>query len=293
MKDLAIRLAVGVAVVVVVVIAASWVATGDISDAAPHVIGRPPLDLEASNITFASGSGSLIHGWLSHGSPGGGVVLLLHSARNDRREMLSRAEFLRHRGFSVLLFDFQAHGESRGLEVTFGDRESHDVAAAIEYLHHQLPNEKVGVIGVSMGAASFVLAQGRPRVEAVVLESMYATLDEAVANRLRPYLGPLGPPFAALVLPQLQPRLGIEPGRVRPMDWMARIDAPVLIINGSADNYTPLAEARGLFAAALSPREFWAVEGAGHVDLHAFAPAEYERRVGDFLEHYLKVNSQQ
>jgi uncharacterized protein len=292
MKELAIRLAVGAAGVVVLAIAISWIATGNLSDPAPHVIGRPPLDLEASNITFASGSGTLIHGWLSHGTPGAGVVLLLHPARADRREMLSRAEFLRRQGFSVLLFDFQAHGDSRGQQVTFGARESRDVVAAIEYLHHQLPGERVGVIGVSMGAAAFVLADGRPRVAAMVLESLYPALGEAVTNELRPYLGPLASAVAALVLPQLRSRVGIEPARFRPADRMSRIDAPVFIVSGSADKYTPLDEERALFEAAPSPKQLWAVEGAGHVDLYAFAPAEYERRVGEFLQQYFRENGQ-
>jgi len=30
------------------------------------------------------------------------------------------------------------------------------------------------------------------------------------------------------------------------------------------------------------PKSFWTVTGAGHEDLHAFAPAEYQRRVGGF-----------
>jgi uncharacterized protein len=293
MKELLSRLLVGAAIVAMVGIGGAWILGGELSDPSPRVIGRPPLDLEASNVTFASGSGSLIHGWLTHGKPGHGVVLLLHGARGDRRDMVSRAEFLRGQEYSVLLFDFQAHGESRGEQFTFGDRESRDVTAAIQYLYHQMPGERIGVIGVSLGAAAFVLADGRPAVDAVVLESMYPTIEDAVADRLRHYLGPLGPVFSPPLLSQLRPRLHIDESRMRPIDRIGHLGAPVLIVSGTRDDHTTIDEARALFAAASAPKELWAVEGAGHVNLYTFAKAQYERRVGDFLGRYLVQNSSQ
>jgi pimeloyl-ACP methyl ester carboxylesterase len=294
MKELLIRLVVGLAVIVVVVLALTWVAGDDLTKPTNRdiTIGRPPLDLEASNITFASGSGSLIHGWLSPGKPGHGAIILLHGLRGDRREMVSRAEFLRARGYSVLLFDFQGHGESRGSLITFGDLESRDVTAAIQYLHHKLPNEQVGVIGVSLGAAAFVLAEERPAVAAVVLEQMYPTIQQAVAGRARRYLGPVAPVLAPLLMVQVQARLKIPANRLRPIDRMGQIGAPVLIVNGTQDSYTSIEDARALFAAASNPKELWAVEGAGHVDLHAFAKAQYEQRVGDFLGRYMAAKAQ-
>jgi uncharacterized protein len=185
------------------------------------------------------------------------------------------------------LIDFQSHGENRGNRITFGDFESRDVTGAIQYLHHELPGEKVAVIGVSMGADAFVLADGRPAVDAVVLEQMYPTIDRAVASRVRSNVGPLAPVFASLVMLEMQSRQEIPANRLRPVDRMAKIGAPVLIVNGTEDNHVTIEEARIEFAAAVPPKELWAVEGAGHVDLYAFAKAQYERRVGDFLARYL------
>ena len=73
---------------------------------------------------------------------------------------------------------------------------------------------------------------------------------------------------------------------------MRQIGAPVLIVNGTQDSYTPIEDARALFAAASNPKELWAVEGAGHVNLHAFAKAQYEQRVGDFLGRYMAAKAQ-
>jgi fermentation-respiration switch protein FrsA (DUF1100 family) len=290
MKEWGIRIAVGLAAAVLVVIAITWIASGELPDPARRNVGLSPADLHASNVTFASGSGVLIQGWLAPGNPGQGVIVLLHELRGDRRDMVSRAVFLRKLGYSVLLFDFQAHGETRGQRITFGDLESRDVTAAIQYLHFRMPNEKVGVLGVSLGAAAFVLAQGRPPVAAVVLEQMYSTIEQAVEIRARLHLGPFAIPFAPLLMEELQYRLGIPANHLRPIEWVPKIGAPVLIVDGSEDNYTPIGDARAAFAAASEPKELWAVEGAGHVNLHKFAKAEYERRVGDFFGRYLAAH---
>jgi len=201
--------------------------------------------------------------------------------------MLSRGEFLHERGFSVLLIDFQAHGESPGERITFGDLESRDVVAALRYLRRSAPGERVGVIGVSLGAAAFVLAEGRPPVDAVVLESMYPTLKHSVADRLQIYLGRWTPVLSPVLLVQVRARLGIDAERLRPIDRIADIHAPLLLIHGTRDQHTPIEEARAVYASASEPKEWWAIEGAAHVNLHQFARMQYEQRVGEFLMKYL------
>ena len=276
-------------VVIVFAAAVAWYVGGALSAPVPRVIGPPPAVLVADTVTFTSQSGSIIHGWFSRGSTGQGAVLLLHGVRGDRRDMLSRAEFLHGRGFTVLLIDFQAHGESPGKRITFGDLESRDVVAALQFLRRSAPGERVGVIGVSLGAAAFVLAEGRPPVDAVVLESMYPTLEQAVADRLQIYLGRWGSALSPVLLMQVRVRLGIDADRLRPIDRIGDIHAPLLLVHGTLDQHTPIAEAQAVYAAASEPKEWWAIEGAGHVSLYRFASVGYERRVGEFLMKYLRL----
>ena len=280
-------------VVIVFAAALAWYVGGALSAPVPRVIGPPPAPLAAETVTFTSQSGSAIHGWLSRGSLGKGAVLLLHCVRGDRRKMLSRAGFLNERGLSVLLIDFQAHGESPGDRITFGDLESRDVVAALQFLRSPVPGERVGVIGESLGAAAFVLAEGRPPVDAVVLESMYPTLQQAVADRLQIYLGRLGPALSPVLLVRVRARLGIDADHLRPIDRIADIHAPLLLIHGTRDQHTPIEEARAVYASASEPKEWWAIEGAAHVNLHRFARVQYEQRVGEFLTKYLISSAQQ
>ncbi|MDB4898350.1 MAG: esterase/lipase/thioesterase family protein, partial [Gemmatimonadetes bacterium] len=126
--------------------------------------------------------------------------------------------------------------------------------------------------------------------DAFVLESVYPTIRQAVEDRLGVWLGPLGVLHhvgANLLFFAVGGEIGVHEDELRPIDRIDRTHAPVLVIAGTRDRYTPIAETRALFASAEEPKELWEIEGAAHEDLYDFAPAEYEWRVGEFLARSL------
>ncbi len=258
-----------------------------------ETIGAPPRDLDAHEVSFPSGSGATIHGWLIEGRPHRGAVLLLHGVHANRLAMLPRARFLSAAGYAVLLIDFQAHGESIGRKITFGVLESRDAQAALAYLREKAPGERIGVVGVSMGGAAALLAEPPLAADAFVLEQVYPTVDEALDNRLRLYLGSSGALAAPLLRIEMSWHLGLDPAQLRPIDRIGRLHASMFVIAGDADRHTTLAQSRALFAAANEPKQLWIVPGAAHVDLHARVGAEYERRVLAFLERTLRAGAAQ
>ncbi len=255
-------------------------------------IGAPPVALGAEAVRIPLGGGS-VAGWFARGRPGGGAVLLLHGVRSDRRQMAGRARFLHDAGYSVLLIDLPAHGESSGARISFGYREAAGVEAALAYLRQALPRERIGVIGVSLGAASLVLSHASPPPDAVILESMYPTIEEAVADRLKIRLGAHGAALAPLLLWQMPLWAGITPDQLHPIARLPALHAPVLIAAGTADQHTTVAETQRLFDAAAAPKALWLVEGAAHVDLYAYDSRAYEARVAAFLQQYLRAQAAQ
>jgi fermentation-respiration switch protein FrsA (DUF1100 family) len=264
-----------------------------LSGAAPTAVNTLSADfpVEPVQIPVSAPSreeNSSVHGWLAQGVRGGGAVLLVHSIRSNRVEMMSRAQFLNEQGYTVLLIDLQAHGETPGDRITFGVRESEDVEAAAAYLRNSFPGERIAAIGVSLGAAAIVLAKNPLRLDAVVLESLHPTIKEAVENRLRLHLGQVGPVFSPLLLSQLSFRLNTSPDELNPISRIGDLNAPLLLISGTDDRHTTVAEAERLFNAARQPKEIWIVPGGGHFNMHAYAGKEYEDRISDFLQWYLR-----
>lgn len=250
-------------------------------------VGAAPADLPTRVVEIPVVSGERVFGWWVPGDPGKGAVLLLHGIRSDRSSLVGRARFLHRAGYSVLMLDLPAHGESDGSRITFGALEAEGVAVAVQFLRRERPGERVGVIGSSLGAASVVLARLSPRPDAVVLEAMYPTIEEALANRLTQRLGAWSAVLVTPLLWQLPLRTGVRPDQLRPIERLGRLGAPVLIASGSDDRHTTWAETERLFAAAAAHKELWRVDGAAHEDLHAFHPERYEEVVLNFLGRFL------
>ena len=263
----------------------------DPSRPARAFVGAPPAGLGGSVVQFTSASGSKLRAWFAKGRPRGGAVLLLHGVGANRKVMLGRARFLHDAGYTVLAPDFQAHGESEGAHITFGARESLDALSAMQFLRTAAPGERVGVIGVSLGGAASLLGPGPVAADALVLESVYPTIQSAVSDRLRVWLGPfgfLGPRLTPQVIGLISRETGVSAWQLQPIDRVSAAKSPILMLTGSRDRYTPLDEARALFQRAPAPKQFWIVDGAGHEDLHAFAPAAYEKLVKEFLDTWLR-----
>src|SRR5262249_24045879 len=253
---------------------------------------RPPPDLKAEEITIASPSGATLQGWFIAGTPGGGVVVLMHGVHGNRASMLPRARFLNAAGFSVLLFDFQAHGESTGNRITFGRREGLDARPPVACARSRLPAERIGAIGSSLGGAAALLGPGPLPVDALVLESFYSEIGTAIANRIDASLpiagGLVARPLAWLFELLLPPIVGVSPADLRPIDRIAEVTAPLLLAAGTRDDRTTIAETTAMFERARQPKWLWAVDGAHHVDLEAYAPGEYRHRVLQFLTEHLQ-----
>jgi fermentation-respiration switch protein FrsA (DUF1100 family) len=277
-----------VAVIPVFFCGAVWLAGSFLSHPVNHSVGAFPAYLQGRDVEFESGSGSKLRGWLIPGRAGAGAVVLLHGFRGDRRQMLGRASFLSEAGYGVLLFDFQAHGESPGKQITIGHLESRDAQASVAFMKQNCPGEKLGVVGLSMGGAAAVLASPALEVDAMVLEMVYPDIERATADRMESRLGAWARGLTPLLLMQLPLRAGIGKEALRPIDRIAEIKIPKLFIAGAKDRHTKLDESRELFAAAGEPKEFWVVEEAAHVDVHQIVKEEYERRILDFFEKRLR-----
>jgi fermentation-respiration switch protein FrsA (DUF1100 family) len=277
----------GLAVAMLACIGATLYAGHLLTRPAQVATGSPPAELNAATVDFPSTDGQALSAWFISGRKGNGAVLLLHSVRANKRAMSARARFLEREGFAVLILDLRAHGESGGDAITFGAREALDVDAAARKLQTLAPGERLGVIGVSLGAAAFLLSDAHERFSAVILESLYPTIEEAIANRLAIRLGSTARALTPLLVAQLKWRLSVEPAQLRPIERAALLKSPALMIHGTNDRQTSLPEARRIYDRITSVKSLYAVEGAAHVDLHRFAAVEYEKRVVEFLRHNL------
>jgi len=264
-----------------------WVGSALVAPAR-HPVGDPPKNLPVAFTTIPNNSGNPLAAWYIPVENSPATLILLHPLRGDRRSMLGRAKLFLEAGYSVLLVDLQAHGESEGDRITFGYRESKDVRAIVRFVRKTHPNRKIGIVGWSLGGASAVLASPL-NIDALVLESVYPSIAQAVRNRIAIRLGPLSNLVSPALLVQLKPRLGIAPSDLRPIDRIGQVGCPILIASGDRDRHTTLTETQQLFEAAREPKQLVAFEGSAHEDLLAKNPQQYRAQVLSFLDARLQA----
>lgn len=161
MKRLLARIAAALLLTVALAVAVSFAIGWQLAGPVPAAIGAPPVDVESVPVMFAAEGDTIVHGWWCPVRASAGSVLLLPAVRANRLSMVDRARFLRKAGFSTLLIDFRATGETPGRHITFGWEERFDVMAAVEFIRRSAPNERVGIIGSSLGVRQRSLPRRR------------------------------------------------------------------------------------------------------------------------------------
>jgi len=242
-------------------------------------------------VEFLSTDGLRLSGWFLPAPEARDAIVLCHGFKTGRREMLPLALGLRQRGHHVLLFDFRGHGQSDGQWSSCGWLETRDLEGAVRHLQQrrELEGCPVGVIGFSMGGAVALLAASQmPEIAAVVSDSSFATLQEAIATGFCALLRLPRYPFASLALWFGERLVGMKAEQVRPLDAIPDLSPrPLLLIHGTEDRVVPLSEAYLLYEAAGEPKELWVVAGAGHVEARQRDLLGYLDRVDRFFRRHL------
>jgi fermentation-respiration switch protein FrsA (DUF1100 family) len=228
-----------------------------------------------------------LRGWgIRPANANSGSVLLLHGLSENRTAMSGVAEFLLAAGYSVLMPDARAHGESGGDVATYGLLEAGDIRAWVDWIRNNQHPECVFALGESMGAAELLesLAE-ETRFCAVAAESAFANFREAAYDHVsqpfytQPWLGrSVFRPIVEFGLLYSRVRYGLDLTGLSPEEIVAKTKTPILLIHGTDDSLIPLRHSLRIAAANLGV-EVWEVINAGHCEAFRMWRADFERRL--------------
>jgi pimeloyl-ACP methyl ester carboxylesterase len=265
-------------------------------DVALHPHRRPvPPNSDARTVQIPARDGIALAAWLfSPAKPNGNAVVILHGIADSRASQLGLAGMFLEHGYTVLVPDSRAHGDSGGDLATYGLLEADDVHRWVSWLIDDRDPRHVFGIGESLGGAVLIQSLAvEPRFSAIVADSAFASFEQIALDRVAatlpfsPNIGRLlaAPPVWAGFL-YARVRYGLDFRAASPEAALARSTTPVLLIHGLNDRLTPPRHSEILAASNRRWTELWLVPGAGHTGAFEAAPREFEDRALSFLEAY-------
>lgn len=219
----------------------------------PTDLGLPnPLD-----VTISSGDVTLAGWYFANELDGACGVVLLHGYTSTRYGTLNYAPLFWQRGCDLLLYDARGHGESNGRYHTYGYYEKEDARAAAHWLAAQtgLPLEKLGLLGISYGAAtSLQAAPLLPEAAFIIADSPYQDLETIIRHQAVQQYGPAVRAMipGAWLVAELRADFDVE--AVSAMQGVAEAQMPVLLIHSLQDTYTPPDHSKAIYASSNPTR---------------------------------------
>ncbi|SIS70446.1 alpha/beta hydrolase [Phaeovulum vinaykumarii] len=225
-----------------------------------HDLGPSDLGLPAERVrelTLEGPGGKRLFAWLilpegHDAGPPVPAVLVMHGWGANASMMLEVAPPLAAAGHAVLLIDARCHGRSESDRFTSMPRFAEDVAVGLSTLR-ALPGidpARIALLGHSVGAGAVLLHAARAGdVCAVISLSAFAHPREVMQRWMAEFHIPFRG-IGAYVLRHVQRVIGVSFDEIAPVNTVAQVRCPVLLVHGREDETAPFADALRLKAAA-------------------------------------------
>ncbi len=244
---------------------------------------------ESERVTVKSYDGLTLSARLFAAAETGRTAILIHGYRSAGYvDFAGIFKELMPRGYSVLVIDHRAAGESEGEAISYGAKERYDVETWCRYVSERFgDDEKIVLMGCSMGASTALMASELPyvkaRVSGIIADCGYSTPREQFRYVLkrRYHL----PEFPVLWVSELvcRHRDGWRFDDASAPCALANTTVPVLLIHGDGDRYVPVGFTLDNYEACASRKELLIVSGAPHGLSYCVAPELYMAKVDEFL----------
>lgn len=264
---------------------ASWVLSGKYRPELNYTFSPYEINVDAEDVAFESSDGIKIAGWWFDAPDADTALIFCHGHRGDKSSMLGLGPKLHLQGHSILLFDFRGSGDSEEGPRSLAHYEQRDLRAAIDWVSERRPDAKIVLVGMSMGAATALqVGVADDRIQAFVLDSPFATADGVLAANLAKFRLPRWP-FLGATEQVTRRQYGWSLHDVRPIDAIARLTKPTLLMHGINDSVTPFEHSLQLRDAAQpGVVEHVAFPEADHCGGYFLDRPGYVQRVDEFIK---------
>lgn len=214
--------------------------------------------------------------YLPQADPAAPTLLYLHGTLRNLYENLPKIDALREAGFAIVAVDYRGWGDSEPIIPSEATITADSRAAFAELAKHQPDARKRVIFGHSMGgSAAVTLASGLRRGQdygALILESTFTRMPDVAREA-----GTIGRVAAAVTSLEFDS-----------LSKIGRVDAPILMLHGSADKTVPVLLGRRLRDAADKAADAAGAPGVRWVEFPEGSHSGLHRESPDLYQAALK-----
>ena len=219
------------------------------------------------------------------------LIIAFHGWRSSwSRDFCMVAPFWLEQHCNILFVDQRAHGNSEGEFLGFGLLERSDCRQWAYWAEGQNYGLPIYLAGISMGAATVLMAAGMDMPESVrgiIADCGFTSPRDICIHVARDNLHVSYTPLRSAWIDRcFRKKIHMTSGAYSTLTAMKNAKKPILFIHGTADSFVPIDMTYRNYRACAAPKRLVVVPGAGHAMSYAVEPETCQKAIKAFFQDF-------
>ena len=221
------------------------------------------------------------------------IVICFHGYTSQgMSDYIGLSGYYLKQGYSMLLVDERAHGQSEGKYIGFGCLDRKDAMKWIAHIVKECGDDvQILLHGTSMGGATVLMTSGLelpPQVKGIISDCAFTSPKEVFTHVLKHMIHL--PAFPIMQISEILNRrwAGYGLDECNAAREVKKAKVPILFIHGSADTFVPCSMCDEIYQNCASPKQKLIVDGAAHAESYYKDTAAYDKALDVFTGGVIK-----
>lgn len=244
------------------------------------------LNQETKTVSVLADDGTRLYGHMLNNPYAKRIVIMFHGWRGTwDKDCGAIGKGFYEQDSSVLFIEQRAHGESGGEYIGFGMLERYDCKRWVEYVNGNYPDIPIYLAGVSMGAATVLMASELelPMVKGIIADCGYTSAYEMVSRFPRVMMHMKATKLVQAVNKLCKKKAGYCFNDIDITKVMKNCKIPVFFVHGKDDAFVPMEMSCRNYKACGAKKKLFLVNGADHLQSYLVSPKKYISEVKSFF----------
>ncbi len=235
-----------------------------------------------------SGDGLQLHAtYFPQGDEKKAVVCFHGYTGQGMSDFIALSPYYLKRGYSMLLVDARAHGQSDGEYIGFGCLDRVDACAWFDWLISRCQEDvQIVLHGISMGGATVLMASGLKlpeQIKGIISDCAFTSPKEVFTHVLKSMYHLPAFPMMQITDRINRRKAGYGLDECNAAREVRKASLPILLIHGDADTFVPCRMCDEIEANCASEVTKLIVKGATHAESYYKDMEAYENAMDEFL----------